>query len=175
MNEIMEIEIKCYCDDDESVRRTLHKIGAVFLEKRIEKDIYFNHPSRDFAKTDEALRLRAVNGFCKITYKGPKMSGYTKARVEHETVTGDIETMKSIILCLGFTESGTIEKERELFSFDGMEISIDSVKDLGTFVEIETIGRLSEEVESDLFDMASRLGLSEFERRSYLELKYFKS
>lgn len=175
MNEFMEIEIKCYCDDDERVRRTLHQAGARFVEKRIEKDIYFNHPSRDFAKTDEALRLRSVSGHCKITYKGPKRSGLTKARVEHETVAGDIETMRNILLSLGFAESGIIEKERELFSFNGVEISIDNVKDLGIFVEIEKIGSLDDGIEQQLFDIASLLGLSEFERRSYLELKYYKS
>lgn len=173
MNQKLEIEIKCYCDDDEKVKKILEEIGASFIEKRTERDVYFNHPSRDFKETDEALRLRTVNGRCRITYKGPKVSAVTKARIEHETETGEFNSMRNILLGLGFTESGIVEKERHLFSFNGMEISIDYVDGLGTFVEIEKIGELKDEIEKDLFVAASKLGLEKFERRSYLELKYF--
>ncbi len=173
MGDLLEIEIKCYCDDTEGVRRKLSEIGAKPVEQRRESDVYFNHPSRDFKKTDEALRLRNVNEKCRITYKGPKLSLTTKARIEHETETGDFKTMKSILLSLGFVESGVVEKDREIYSFRGMEVSIDRVEGLGDFVEIEKIGELRDEVEKDLFETASILGLSRFERRSYLELKYF--
>jgi len=54
-----------------------------------------------------------------------------------------------------------------------MEISIDYVDGLGTFVEIEKIGQLKDDIEKELFDIAAKLGLTKFERRSYLELKYF--
>lgn len=173
MSEVMEIEIKCYCDDADNVKSLLKDIGAEFIENRNESDIYFNHPARNFGDTDEALRLRTVNNKCKITYKGPKVSKITKARVEHETEAGDFESMKNILLSLGFSESGSIEKVRDVFSYNGTEISIDYVAGLGTFVEIEKIGELKDEIEKELFDTASKLGLTKFERRSYLELKYF--
>jgi len=173
MNDVMEIEIKCYCDDDEKIKIRLSDIDARFVEKRIERDIYFNHPSRNFGETDEALRLRSVNDKCLITYKGPKVSKTTKARIEYETQTGDFNSMKNILLSLGFSESGAVEKERHIYSFSGMEISIDYVDGLGTFVEIEKIGELKDEIEKELFDTAAKLGLTKFERRSYLELKYF--
>jgi len=173
MGEIMEIEIKCYCDDADKVKILLQEIGAQFVEKRKESDIYFNHPSRNFGETDEALRLRTVNNKCRITYKGPKVSKTTKARIEHETEAGDFESMKSILLSLGFIESGSVVKERDVFTYSGMEISIDYVDGLGTFVEIEKIGELKDEIEKELFDTAAKLGLTKFERRSYLELKYF--
>lgn len=173
MSEMMEIEIKCYCGDDGEIKNLLSEIGALFIERRRESDIYFNHPSRNFGETDEALRLRNVNEKCRITYKGPKVSKITKARIEHETDTGDFTTMRNILLSLGFTESGIVEKEREIYSYETMEISIDYVDGLGTFVEIEKIGELKDEIEKELFDTAAKLGLTKFERRSYLELKYF--
>jgi len=173
MSDVMEIEIKCYCENVENVKSLLGDIGAQFLETRTECDIYFNHPSRNFGETDEALRLRTVNNQCRITYKGPKVSKTTKARIEHETEAGDFDSMKNILLSLGFVESGSIEKERDVFKFNGMEISIDYVDGLGTFVEIEKIGQLKDDIEKELFDIAAKLGLTKFERRSYLELKYF--
>lgn len=174
MNVNMEIEIKCYCDDYQKVRALLAEIGAEFVEKRRESDLYFNHPSRNFKETDEALRLRRVNDKCRITYKGPKVSRTTKARIEHETETGDFKTMSDILASLGFSESGVVEKEREIFTLNSVEITIDHVDGVGTFVEIEKIGELKDEIERELFDIAAKLGLSRFERRSYLELKYFR-
>ncbi len=173
MSDVLEIEIKCYCDSAADIEERIRAAGARFIETRSETDLYFNHPSRDFGKTDEALRIRRVNDSTKITYKGPKLSQTTKARVEHETGVEDFNSLKNIIQSLGFTESGVIEKERTVFFLDGAEVTIDNVKDLGVFVEIEKIGSLKEEIENELFTIASKLGLTKFERRSYLELKYF--
>jgi hypothetical protein len=38
-----------------------------------ETDLYFQHPARDFAASDEALRIRQKAGVCLLTYKGPKL------------------------------------------------------------------------------------------------------
>ena len=173
MDELLEIEIKAWCDSHESVKSGLAEAGALHAETRDEVDIYFNHPSRDFARTDEALRIRSVNGRCRLTYKGPKLSLKSKARVEHETDAGDLESLKNIILSLGFTISGMVEKSRSVYTLNGIEICIDDVAGLGTFVELEKMGRLGQGVEEELFELAAKLGLSRFERRSYLELKYF--
>ena len=169
----MEIEVKCYCDDDENVKKLLSEIGAQFINKRFESDIYFNHPAKNFGDSDEALRLRTIGERTIITYKGPKVSKITKARIEHETEVQDYHSMKNILLSLGFIESGVVKKERYIYSFNGMEISIDYVDGLGIFVEIEKIGELKDEIEKEILNTAERLGLTKFERRSYLELKYF--
>lgn len=173
MDDQLEIEIKAWCDGHDSVRSRLEASGALFSETRNEVDIYFNHPARDFAQTDEALRLRSVNGKCRLTYKGPKLSTRSKARVEHETDAGDLESVKNIMLCLGFTVSGTVEKKRNLYILNSIEICLDDVADLGTFVELEKKGQLGQGIEDELFKLAADLGLSRFERKSYLELKYF--
>jgi adenylate cyclase class 2 len=172
-HKILEIEIKAYCDNPSEIRERLDKIGADYIETRKEEDIYFNHPARDFGKTDEALRLRFVNGKCRVTYKGPKVSSETKARIEHETGIEDIEVFSRILDSLGFTRNGEIKKVRELYVLKDMEITLDSIEGLGDFVEIEKQCLMSRNAELELFDTAARLGLSRFERRSYLELKYF--
>jgi adenylate cyclase class 2 len=172
-DKILEVEIKAYCDNPSEIRKKLEKIGADYIETRNEQDIYFSHPARDFGITDEALRLRFVNGKGKVTYKGPKLSMETKARIEHETGIEDIEVFSQILDALGFTRSGEIKKVRELYVLKDMEITLDSIEGLGEFVEIEKQCLMSRDAEMELFDTAARLGLSRFERRSYLELKYF--
>ncbi len=173
MSEILEIEIKAYCDDADRVAALISKEGGELKVKRVEQDLYFNHPARDFAQTDEALRLRRIDSSCRITYKGPKLSSSSKARVEHETDSGDFDSMKMILLNLGFSESGEVVKNRAIYSLRNMEICVDIVEGLGCFVELEQMGTEIGEVEEELYKTASRLGLSRFERKSYLELKYF--
>lgn len=169
----MEIEIKAYCDSPDSVISRLNELGGCYIGRRDERDVYFNHPSRDFKNTDEALRLRQTGDKCLITYKGPKLSANTKTRIEHETVIGDYNSARNILAALGFIESGIVEKTRTLYRLGEMEVCLDEVDGVGMFVELEIIGELADGIETRLFDTASRLGLSRFERRSYLELKYF--
>src|SRR5262245_6472777 len=49
-----------------------------------EADHYYTSPDRDFAKTDEALRLRRIGATNIVTYKGPKHAGPTRTRTEIE-------------------------------------------------------------------------------------------
>lgn len=168
--DILEIEIKAYCDDDEKVRREISAIGGIALNKVREEDIYYNHPARDFAQTDEALRVRLVGDRAILTYKGPKLSSRSKARIEEEVVISDIFAMKKVLLHLGFKESGRVVKIREHYRIDDIDISIDEVSGLGIFVELEKKGHQTEEIEKKLFDLADKLGLTKFERRSYLEM-----
>src|SRR5690349_9059356 len=58
---------------------------AVKLGGAVEQvDRYFAHPCRDFATTDEALRIRSNGGRSFVTYKGAKIDTITKTRHEIE-------------------------------------------------------------------------------------------
>jgi len=166
----LEIEIKAYCSDPAEVERRLAGLGAQYLKERLERDLYFSHPTRDFRKTDEALRLRLTEEKSFCTYKGPKIGTASKTREEFEIAVSDFATAREILLRLGFIESGRVEKRRRIFSLDSIEVCVDRVDGLGDFVELETHGAERERLEKELFDLASRLGLERFERRSYLEL-----
>jgi adenylate cyclase, class 2 len=173
MMDLLEIEIKSYCDDHEAVIKKLRALGAQHGGIRKERDLYLNHPSRDFRKTGEALRLRQVdNDSIILTYKGPHLSTRAKTRREEEVAVADFESMLTIFTILGFTPSGTVVKERDTFMLDDIEICIDRVEDIGNFVELEMKGTEHERIENELFHLAGELGLLRFERKSYLELKY---
>jgi len=168
-----EIEIKAYCHSHEEVKDKLSSMGAEFKETLIERDLYFNHPSRDFAQTDEAFRIRMCNEKVQITYKGPKIGKKVKARTEYETGIEDFDKARSIFNSLGFRESGIVSKKRDLYKLNDITIVLDSIEGLGDFVEIEKIGEVSDEIERELLDFAEKLNLNRFEKRSYLELLYY--
>ena len=78
----LEVEIKAYCDNIHEIRQGITSLGGESLGPRDETDIYYNHPERDFAETDEALRIRKVDKKYILTYKGPKIGTRSKTRVE---------------------------------------------------------------------------------------------
>ena len=173
----MEAECKFRVQTPEETRKQLHEIGAVFLKIENHRDTYLRHPSRDFRSTDEALRIREIDGQPYITYKGPRLAGPIKIRPELELpmVSGTTEDWLKIWGHLGFEVALTIPKTREVFRFEhctrNLTITLDHVVSLGYFAEIERIVMDKSEVELaqlDIQEVGRMLHLSEIERRSYL-------
>lgn len=79
-----EVEQKYPLADVATVEAALARLGATWHGTVTQVDRYFNHPCRDFAATDEALRLRRTDGALAITWKGPRLAAATKTRREME-------------------------------------------------------------------------------------------
>ncbi len=133
---MIEVEVKVRADIDE-VRQRLEEIGAERHGSKTQVDTYYSAPHRDFAETDEALRIRRLDGETRLTYKGPKLDTQTKSREEFELEVGDDDTMDSVLTSLGFEEFETVRKEREVYEVDGYHVLLDDVDGVGEFVEVE--------------------------------------
>ncbi|MFB6194588.1 MAG: class IV adenylate cyclase [Haloplanus sp.] len=135
-----EVELKVRAEH-EGVRKRLSDLDATAAGTVTQVDTYYDAPHRDFGETDEALRLRHEEGSdgatTRITYKGPLVEAASKTRREVETGVEDGETMDDILDCLGFDPAAVVEKERERYRLDGYTVTLDTVADLGEFVEIE--------------------------------------
>lgn len=175
-----EVEQKFPVDDLEAVRSKLAGLGAEWSGPRKEVDLYFAHPSRDFAATDEALRIRRVGGASRITYKGPKIDPTTKTRREIELPLSNREeetaAWQALIEALGFTPRAEVRKGRLKAKVPWhdrrIEASLDDVTGVGTFVELELMADESDldAARATIASLAQHLGLTTSERRSYLEL-----
>jgi adenylate cyclase class 2 len=173
---MIEVEVKVRASLG-GIEERLAELGAERVTEKDQADTYFAAPHRDFAETDEALRVRRENGDAYVTYKGPKRDTETKTREEHETTVGDAETASAVFESLGFEEFGTVEKYRRVYSFDGTTVTLDDVEGLGEFVEVEV--ERSEKDDADeardaVFGVLERLGLDidDSVTDSYLELLY---
>ena len=69
---MLEVEMKFPVADFAALERRLAEWGARADALRTDADHYVNAPDRDFARTDEALRLRRTGSANHVTYKGPK-------------------------------------------------------------------------------------------------------
>jgi adenylate cyclase class 2 len=81
---VYEVEQKYPLSDGSTVEAALVRLGATWHGTAEQVDRYFNHPSRDFAVTDEALRLRRTDDTLAITWKGPRLDATAKTRREIE-------------------------------------------------------------------------------------------
>jgi adenylate cyclase class 2 len=175
-----EVEQKFRVDDFTEINQRLDDLGCSTGTTVEQIDRYLRHPSRDFAATDEALRLRRIGEKNFITYKGPKIDTTTKTRREIElpmTAGSDwLENYTGLMGCLGFEVVAEVVKSRcyRMYRHNErpFEICLDDVRDVGRFVELETA---SDEDQLDaaraaLMDLSSTLSLDRVERFSYLGL-----
>lgn len=170
---MIEIEVKVRADHSKA-RSILKKIEAVKLGVESQSDIYFAAPYRDFAKTDEALRIRSLDGKAVLTYKGPKLDRVSKTRKEFETPVDEAATIE-ILHSLGFSEAGIVRKKREVFSAGEITVCLDNVENLGEFLEVEIVAENEKELEisrAKLFELLKQFGAGEKDsiRTSYLEM-----
>ena len=175
---MIEVEVKAKIESFSEMEEKLDKIGAIKTKKEFQEDIYFNSPVVDFAQTDEALRIRTTKENDKtnifITYKGPKIDKESKTRREIEIGIEDSQKCSDIFEEIGFKKVRTVRKNRQYYTFENFEISLDDIEGLDPYMEIEIAlsdGEDYSQAQNSIFDLFEKLGVTDgFERTSYLEL-----
>ena len=175
---MIEVEVKARIDGFEEIEEKLESIGAVKSKTEFQEDIYFASPIVDFAKTDEALRIRTTKedntSKIFITYKGPKIDKKSKTRKEIEMGIEEAEKCSEIFEAIGFEKVRTVSKNRQYYTYENFEISLDDIEGLDPYMEIEVAledGQDYSNAQDSIFELFEKLGITDgFERTSYLEL-----
>jgi adenylate cyclase class 2 len=175
----MEVEAKAYAGDLKVIEEALLEKGAEFVWKGEQKDTYYNHPARNFAETDEALRIREVDGKTFFTYKGPKIDSVTKTREEIEFEVDNPKSASEFLLKLGFKEVRVVVKTRSKYHLHDFVVCLDEVANLGQFVELEASCDEQnqdkvDELRESILETLKSWNLTKIERKSYLELLFEK-
>lgn len=177
---MQEAEIKLRCPPGAAGELRQRLASGGFREERVcrQVDRYYNHPSRDFFRTDEALRLRTVTGggapeLTELTYKSANRTSDGQLREELELAVASGDIMETILLRLGFVPAAVVDKRRRSFCRGNVTVCEDEVEGLGSFVEIECLSQESDAAAPDVVRaVREELGLSALaqEDRTYLEL-----
>jgi adenylate cyclase, class 2 len=177
---MLEIEQKFAHADFAAIERRLAEWGARPGEEHTEADHYFNAPDRDFARTDEAFRLRRIGQANLLTYKGPKRPDIVKIRTELEIPLRDgdeaAEQFMQLLGHLGYRPVAVVRKHRRMHHLEregfALTVCLDEVEHLGRFAEVEVLApeEQVDKARTVLADTAASLGLTDLERRSYLNL-----
>lgn len=141
-NKDIEIEIKFPLHNPEEVVGFLNKNAKLISKDVFQKDTYFTPVHRNFinkAYPFEWLRLRETAKGSSLDYKHfyPENAKKTDYCDEFQTGVSDVDSLKKIAENLDFKEIIIVDKKRSLWLFKDVEIAIDDVKGLGSFIELE--------------------------------------
>ena len=164
----IEIEIKIRIDEPNyETCKAFLSANAKFINSSQEIDQYLSPSHRNFLAPEfpyEWLRLREKNSKIVLNYKHwyPENAENSTHCDEFETTVSNSDSLLKIFEALGVKPLIIVDKIREKFIYkDEFEISLDFVKELGRFVEIEYVGKTNsiDEAQNKLFDIAKSLNL----------------
>ncbi|OJI06507.1 hypothetical protein BK004_03105 [bacterium CG10_46_32] len=141
-----EVEVKAKVTDLTELKQKLESLGCEFTEPIIQDDRIYIKNGETLASVGKgfiALRIRRTGEKYVFTFKKTLDNGLHK--LEHEFVIDNPDEAHKVILELDFYEASHVSKTRQKCKYQGMEICLDEVEGLGSFIETE---RLVEEGES---------------------------
>lgn len=138
-----ELEAKFRVHSHEDVRRRLNECGAARRGIYLETNHLFDLPDASLRAAGKGLRVRDVQmldgepATHVLTFKGPLRPGPFKDREEIETAVHDADAACAILAALGYEETLCFEKQRETWRLDDVSVELDTLPEIGEFVEIE--------------------------------------
>jgi len=141
----IEIELKFPLHNPDQVVGFLNSNAKEIVKNVFQKDTYYVPLHRDFLEYEypyEWLRLRETDKGVKLTYKHfyPENVKKTDYCDEFQSEIENGEAMKKIFENLDYKEIIVVEKNRDIWEYKDVEISIDNVKELGYYIELEAKG-----------------------------------
>lgn len=150
----IEVEIKVKIDNFNEVKKKVSSIGKL-IKKVVQIDEYYVPSHRDFfaSKPHPVEWLRIRTNPDKIVWEytrsiNRKANGDYDYAEEYEIEILNIEELKKILEFLDFKKAVTIKKQREYWMCGDIEVALDQVEGLGSFIEAEAKGDFKNSVEA---------------------------
>ncbi len=170
--ENIEIEIQVNIENSKLLIEFLEK-NADFQSENHQIDQYFSPAHRNFLEPrpmHEWLRLRDSNGKYSINYKNWHFddTGRSYYGDEHESKIEDLKQVKEILEALDFKMCVEVDKLRKIWICKDYEVAVDSVRELGDFVEIEYKGNDKnadpKKITEEMINFLKEIGVGEIKR-----------
>ena len=138
-----EIEIKFLNIDKEALEKKLVSLGAKKIADYHYRRVVFDFPGFTLDKQGAWLRLRDEGEKITLTFKqriGKDIQGLAndEGMYEKETIVGDFDATREILLKTGLIEKMYQENKRTRYVLDGVECDIDIWPLLEPYLEIES-------------------------------------
>jgi adenylate cyclase class 2 len=175
-----EIEIKLKVANLDDLTQKLAERGCVLSAPVSQHDTIYSRggTNEEFTSAKEGdiiMRIRRAEGIAEFNLKQQKSS--ESDNLEYETEIKDPEATHQILLALGYKPEIEVKKIRRKGKIGAFEICLDTVEQLGDFVELEKLtddDANPDVVREELFAVLESLGLSraDEETRGYDTLLY---
>lgn len=130
---IIIIEIKAKCTNQQVVREILKSKKADYKGTDHQVDTYFNVEHGRLKLREGTIENNLIH-YQRENKKGPKESNVSLYKSEPDSNLKNVLNSALGILTI-------VDKKREIYFIDNIKFHVDTVKNLGTFVEIEAIDR----------------------------------
>jgi adenylate cyclase class 2 len=139
---ILNVEIKAKCSNTEIIRDILIAKGADYKGIDKQTDTYF-HCDNGRLKLRQGNIENSLIFYNRENKAGPKTSDIAFSKVSPDTQIKDV-------LSKAYGVFIEVKKEREIYFIENVKFHIDSLVDLGTFIEIEAIDETGNFTEEEL-------------------------
>lgn len=161
-----EIEVKAKLRDMPLAISEAAKLGIVFGEPTTQDDTTYVTKTTYSDPDWNIFRLRKQNGKTILTMKYAA-SSRSRDNHEHETVVEDPSEIADMLKRLGYTPGVRVIKTRRKANYEGLEICIDEVEELGNFIEVEKLADDAadvDKIQKELWDILLQLGVKTKDR-----------
>ena len=128
---LINIEIKAKSNNQDAIREILKSKNAEFKGIDYQIDTYFKVNNGRLKLREGKIENYLIH-YQREDKEGPKQSDVTLLKSDPKSSLKEI-----LIKSLGVLV--VVDKKREIYLIDNVKFHIDTVKDLGTFIEIEAI------------------------------------
>ncbi len=137
----IEIEVQAIIKNPKEVEKKLRRIGK-FIKTRKQIDKYFVPPQRNFFAKEppiEYLRVRYEKDKNHLNYSFLHFgkNGWLRKTDEYETLIKEPKTVEELFKKIGLIPKVTVTKTRKYFDCGNFEVTLDKIKGLGNFMEVE--------------------------------------
>jgi adenylate cyclase, class 2 len=135
----IELECKIPIPDRAALADKLSALGAERESDVRECNWVFDTPERTLRDGEKLLRMRTTSedGAALVTVKTPAPEASFKCRNEIEIEVESPRAMEALLTALDYEIEWYYEKKREHWIYEGCEISLDELPEIGCFIEVE--------------------------------------
>lgn len=136
-----EIEIKARVRQPQQLRAALAAAGIPLGRPRTQHDVVYGPPEARDGPHANWLRIRTetAGGTKRIIFTLKRSMTGQLDSIEHEVLVDDADKLAAIIGCLGYTLYSDLTKTRRQGHTGTVELCLDELPGLGTFIEAEQL------------------------------------
>ncbi len=164
-----EVEVKAKLRNPGDFIARLEGIGVKFGPAVNQHDKIFSPKTLESFTTFQTgvsfLRIRNQDSTFLLTLKKSELNELESTEIESEI--SNPEAIEQIITDLGYKFSVEVRKKRRKANHDEIELCLDEVEGLGTFIELEKLMSMNADVEAvqaELFEFLKQFGVTELDR-----------
>lgn len=164
-----EIEIKARIADKQKLIVALKEAGVTLGMPKKQHDIVFCKPGQqDYEPGSVWLRIRTEDNK-KVIWTLKRDTGRKLDSIEHEVEVSDAETLEKMLHELGLVLYSDLTKTRQKGRVGEIEICVDVVNGLGTYIEAEKMCADDADyntVAAELWEFLGRLGVTKSDQET---------